>query len=562
MVWIAGPLSGLIMQPLVGVLADHSRSRFGRRRPFMIGGSIIVVICLLILGWTRELVDLLDGDAASRPRWTIVVAIASIYAIDFAINAVQSSCRSLIVDTLPIEKQQLGSAWAARMVAVGHLVGYAAGTMDLVGTFGPTFGDTQFKQLTLLAAVALVGAVGVTSWAVHERVLISVKEGDAVSGALAVVMKIWQTTLHLPPRIQGICWVQFWAWIGEQHRNWQRSPQLTRFFSAWFPFLFYGPTWVGETYFRYSITPAEAAAPSTDRLGDIGRIGSLSLVIFSLVALAGSLFLPILVRSPAGARSKFTPRPPPLLASFLTTFHALRPDLSTAWLFSHLLFAASMALTPFVRSVAFATTLISTAGLPWALASWAPFAFMGVEINRLAQPTTILANGTAFRRIGNPNGTADHDDIDEGDFDDDDDPLATPMLHLHHLSREPDDDVIHNHHAAAHASTGETAGIYLGILNLFTTLPQFVGTFISMLVFAIVEPGVRKELVAGGTADAATATVTAASGEPTAAVVAAIAEAGSTSAGAGVNAISICLFIGALSSCGAAYATWRLKFVR
>jgi solute carrier family 45, member 1/2/4 len=42
---------------------------------------------------------------------TIFLAVLSIYAVDFAINAVQASCRSLVVDTLPIPKQQLGSAW-------------------------------------------------------------------------------------------------------------------------------------------------------------------------------------------------------------------------------------------------------------------------------------------------------------------------------------------------------------------------------------------------------------------------------------------------------------------
>lgn len=57
-VWIAGPLSGLIMQPIVGIIADNSRSKWGRRRPFMIGGSFVVAACLLCLGWTSEIVDL------------------------------------------------------------------------------------------------------------------------------------------------------------------------------------------------------------------------------------------------------------------------------------------------------------------------------------------------------------------------------------------------------------------------------------------------------------------------------------------------------------------------
>lgn len=58
LVWIAGPLSGIIMQPVVGVLADNSRSKWGRRRPFMVGGAVIVALCLLVLGWTAEIVGL------------------------------------------------------------------------------------------------------------------------------------------------------------------------------------------------------------------------------------------------------------------------------------------------------------------------------------------------------------------------------------------------------------------------------------------------------------------------------------------------------------------------
>ena len=59
------------------------------------------------------------------------------------------------------------------MVAVGHLIGYGAGALDLGLIFGTLIGDTQFKQLTVIAAVALIVAIGVTCWAVEERVLIA-----------------------------------------------------------------------------------------------------------------------------------------------------------------------------------------------------------------------------------------------------------------------------------------------------------------------------------------------------------------------------------------------------
>ena len=101
------------MQPVVGVLADSSKSKWGRRRPFMIGGSLIVGACLVVLGWTAEIVGIFVteegmviapnveiGDRSLTSwRWqkrscTIALAVLSIYAVDFAINAGKVFCRS------------------------------------------------------------------------------------------------------------------------------------------------------------------------------------------------------------------------------------------------------------------------------------------------------------------------------------------------------------------------------------------------------------------------------------------------------------------------------------
>jgi len=56
LVWLAGPLSGALVQPYVGILSDNSRSRFGKRRPFMIAGASATIISLVILAWVKEIV--------------------------------------------------------------------------------------------------------------------------------------------------------------------------------------------------------------------------------------------------------------------------------------------------------------------------------------------------------------------------------------------------------------------------------------------------------------------------------------------------------------------------
>lgn len=86
--WIAGPLSGLIVQPIVGALADSSRSKWGRRRPYILAGSAIVAGGLITLGWTKDLVSVIMAtDTDFAKRLIIFLAVLALYVTDFAINA-------------------------------------------------------------------------------------------------------------------------------------------------------------------------------------------------------------------------------------------------------------------------------------------------------------------------------------------------------------------------------------------------------------------------------------------------------------------------------------------
>lgn len=144
---------------------------------------------------------------------------------------------------------------------------------------------------------------------------------------------------------------------------------------------------------------------------------------------------------------------------------------------------------------------------------WAPVAFLGVEVNKLSGAEE--GGAPSYRRLS---------DVSDIELSSRRNSIDMPLQ----LEHGPD-----NANGPS-SSTGELSGIYFGILNIFTTLPQFVGTFISTLVFAILEPGKSPELAQHANPDEHAST-------------------------GGPNAIAVCLFIGAMSTFYAAYATRKLK---
>lgn len=92
LVWIAGPLSGVLVQPYVGIKSDRCRSRFGKRRPFMVGGALATMFSVLVLAWAREIVGSVLGVFGAGPEsqavktTTMLFAVFFVYVLDFAIN--------------------------------------------------------------------------------------------------------------------------------------------------------------------------------------------------------------------------------------------------------------------------------------------------------------------------------------------------------------------------------------------------------------------------------------------------------------------------------------------
>ena len=91
LIWLAGPFTGMVVQPLVGNLSDKTKSRFGRRRPYLLSGAIIAAIALWIFPNSASVASILYNlTGLNLPAWTaLLIAAIMIWIIDACINIAQ-----------------------------------------------------------------------------------------------------------------------------------------------------------------------------------------------------------------------------------------------------------------------------------------------------------------------------------------------------------------------------------------------------------------------------------------------------------------------------------------
>ncbi|TVY50887.1 General alpha-glucoside permease [Lachnellula cervina] len=376
LVWIAGPLSGALVQPYVGMLSDNCRSKWGKRVPFMAVGAAATIISLLALAWVREIVGgflgLFGADSDSRGVKTsiIVVAVLFVYLLDFAINTVQAGIRAFILDCCPSHQQESANAMASRITGLGSIVGYVAGYLDLP-KYVWFFGNTQFKVLSVIACIALGGTVALSIGTVHERdASLEDPPAKGKGGLFAFFKQVFHSIRRLPPQTRKVCEVQFFAWVG------------------FFPQLFYSSSYVGDIYVQPYLEANPNMTPvEIDHLyAKATRVGTFALLIYAIVSLSTNMLLPFVVApsydqpslSSRSSQKSYSTRTSRFLDKLVIPWLTLR----RAWLLSHCVFAACMFSTLLVRSIGGATAIVGIVGIPWALTLWAPFAIISAEVSK------------------------------------------------------------------------------------------------------------------------------------------------------------------------------------
>jgi len=455
LVWIAGPLSGTLVQPYVGMLSDNCRIPWGKRKPFMLGGTVATIVSLLFLSWTREIVGgffSVLGVGLETPfvKFCITAtAILWVYILDFAINTVQASIRAFIVDCAPTHQQEAANAMASRFVGLGSITGYLAGYVKL-STYFWWLGPTQFQDLCGIASIILAATVALSCLTIRERdPRLEGPPAKDKPGVFSFFVKIFKSIKRLPPQTKKVCEVQFCAWIG------------------FFPMLFYTSAYIGEIYAEPYLEENPNMKPEElDKLYETAtQVGTFALLIWSITGLATNVFLPFFIAptydtTPAG--SDGTPGSSNIKdfeeeqRSWLDYLVIPGFTLRRAWMLGQILFTCSMLCTVFVRTVTAATILIGLVGITWAITLWAPWAIISAEISRREEARR-LQRQQAISPDGGPHASLDGYTSDE--------------------QRERD--------LNGEDNEADQAGVILGIHNMAIAAPQIIATLVSSVIFGI-----------------------------------------------------------------------------
>ncbi|KAJ7519806.1 hypothetical protein O6H91_20G056400 [Diphasiastrum complanatum] len=137
-IWLCGPISGMLVQPIVGHYSDTWPGSWGRRRPFILSGAILVVAAVLLIGFSSDIGYILGDSSQTRIR-AIIIFILGFWILDLANNTLQGPCRALLADFTGKDQRRTrrGNAYFSLFMAVGNVLGFAAGSFNNWPTIFP-----------------------------------------------------------------------------------------------------------------------------------------------------------------------------------------------------------------------------------------------------------------------------------------------------------------------------------------------------------------------------------------------------------------------------------------
>ncbi len=202
--WLAGPMTGLLVQPIVGAMSDRTWTKLGRRRPYFLVGAILASIALILM-------------PNSSALW---MAAGLLWMLDASINITMEPFRAFVADNLPEEQRTLGFVMQSFFIGIGQTLANALPfILTAVGVIGVMQSGIPYSTL-IAFSVGGIFFLAAVLWTVFlskeyppddiEAFRAKQKEGNVVG---AIVKEIVDAVTDMPATMKQLAVVQFFTWF-------------------------------------------------------------------------------------------------------------------------------------------------------------------------------------------------------------------------------------------------------------------------------------------------------------------------------------------------------------
>ena len=206
LLWLAGPITGLLVQPVIGAMSDRTTSRFGRRTPYFLIGALLCSLGLLAMPFSP----------------TLWFAASVLWILDAANNVTMEPYRAYVSDRLDRSQHSLGFLTQAAFTGLAQTLAYLApGLLVAIGMNKDAVGASHIPQITMVAfVIGAVFSLTTVLWSVRAVPELPLSAAEAAAlrarprGLRATFADIWIALKEMPPTMRRLWWMKLFQWYG------------------------------------------------------------------------------------------------------------------------------------------------------------------------------------------------------------------------------------------------------------------------------------------------------------------------------------------------------------
>jgi maltose/moltooligosaccharide transporter len=205
LLWLAAPLTGLLVQPVIGALSDRTWGPLGRRRPYFLTGAILASIALFVMPTSSSL----------------LMAASLLWVLDASINISMEPFRAFVADKLPVSQRTQGFVMQSLMIGIGaSLANALPWVFSKLGVTGNTASGIplsvrySFQVGAVVFLLAVLWTVFTTSEFPPEDMAAFERNRRGRGGLRPLVSEIVTSLRGMPATMRQLSIVQLLTWLG------------------------------------------------------------------------------------------------------------------------------------------------------------------------------------------------------------------------------------------------------------------------------------------------------------------------------------------------------------